>query len=159
MKIKILAIGKLKDKYLIEGCSDYIKRLSKYVTLQIEEINDLPTPENASETLKENIKEKECDKILNKIKSTDYVVLLDLGKESMTSLNLAKQLNKWFVKGGSEIVFVIGGSLGLSQKMKERGNDVLSLSNLTFTHGFARLLLLEQIYRSFKINNNEPYNK
>ena len=159
MKIRILAVGKLKDNYLVEGCLDYLKRLRKFADVTIEEFPDLPTIESPSEVVKETIREKECEKVLNKIKAKDYVVLLDLGGKELTSLDLSSELSKWFTRGGSEIVFVIGGSLGLSEEMKKRGNAVFTLSKLTFTHGFARLLLLEQIYRAFKIIHHEPYNK
>lgn len=159
MKIRILAIGKLKDAYLKEAAADYQKRLSKYVSVDIEEFPDLPITENPSSTVKEEIKTKECAKMLLKIKPRDYVVLLDLGAEQMSSEALSKRMEKWFMIGGSEITFVIGGSLGLSEEMKKRGNVTLTLSELTFTHGFARVILLEQLYRSFKILRNEPYNK
>lgn len=159
MKIRLLVIGKLKDAYLRDAYKDYAKRLGKYVTLECEEFPDLATIENPSTTQKEEIKNKECAKVLAKIKPRDYVVLLDLGAKQFSSEELANQLEKWFVSGGSEVTFVIGGSTGLSQAMKQRGNAVLSLSELTFTHGFTRVILLEQLYRSFKILHHEPYNK
>ncbi len=159
MKIRILAIGKLKDSYLKEAAADYTKRLRKYADIDIEEFADLPTVENPSSTVKEEIKSKECAKMLLKIRPRDYVVLLDLGAKQLTSEALSKQMEKWFTLGGSEITFVIGGSLGLSEEMKKRGNAILTLSELTFTHGFARVILLEQLYRSFKILHHEPYNK
>ncbi len=159
MRIRILAIGKLKDAYLKDAAADYQKRLNKYVNVDIEEFSDLPIMENPSFVIKEEIKTKECAKVLLKIKPRDYVVLLDLGAKQMNSETLSKQMEKWFMLGGSEITFVIGGSLGLSEEMKKRGNATLTLSELTFTHGFARVILLEQLYRSFKILRNEPYNK
>ncbi len=159
MKIKIYAIGKLKDAYLREACGDFSKRLSKYADIEIIEFPDLPTIENPSKTQKEEIKERECARILQKLKPRDFVVLLDLGAKQMTSSALAETLDNWMVRGGSEVNFVIGGSLGLSEEMKKRGNAVLTLSELTFTHGFARVLLLEQLYRSFKILRHEPYDK
>ncbi len=159
MKIKIYAIGKLKDAYLREACGDFSKRLSKYADIEIIEFPDLPTIENPSKTQKEEIKERECARILQKLKPRDFVVLLDLGAKQMTSAALSETLDNWMVRGGSEVNFVIGGSLGLSEEMKKRGNAVLTLSELTFTHGFARVLLLEQLYRSFKILRHEPYDK
>ncbi len=159
MKLKIYAIGKLKDAYLREACADFSKRLSKYADIEIIEFPDLPTVENPSQTQREEIKEKECARILQKLKPRDFVVLLDLGAKQMTSSLLADSLSDWFIKGGSEVNFVIGGSLGLSEEMKKRGNAVLTLSKLTFTHGFARVILLEQLYRSFKILRHEPYDK
>lgn len=159
MKIKIYAIGKLKDAYLREACGDFSKRLRKYADIEIIEFPDLPTIENPSKTQKEEIKERECARILQKLKPRDFVVLLDLGGKQMTSFALSETLDNWMVRGGSEVNFVIGGSLGLSEEMKKRGNAVLTLSELTFTHGFARVLLLEQLYRSFKILRHEPYDK
>lgn len=159
MKIKIYAIGKLKDAYLREACGDFSKRLGKYADIEIIEFPDLPTIENPSKTQKEEIKERECARILQKLKPRDFVVLLDLGGKQMTSFALSETLDNWMVRGGSEVNFIIGGSLGLSEEMKKRGNAVLTLSELTFTHGFARVLLLEQLYRSFKILRHEPYDK
>ena len=159
MKIKIYAIGKLKDAYLREACADFSKRLRKYADIEIIEFPDLPTIENPSKTQKEEIKERECARILQKLKPRDFVILLDLGAKQMTSALLADTLNNWFIRGGSEVHFVIGGSLGLSEDMKKRGNATLTLSELTFTHGFARIILLEQLYRSFKILRHEPYDK
>lgn len=159
MKIRVLAVGKLKDSYLVDACEDYLKRLRKYCSITIEEFPDLPTFDKDGETLKEDVRHKECEKMLSRIKPRDYVVILDLGSEEMSSESLAKEVEKWFSRGGSEITFVIGGSLGLSQEMKKRGNATLTLSKLTFTHGFARAILLEQIYRSFKILHHEPYSK
>lgn len=159
MKIRIMAIGKLKDPYLRDACADYQNRLGKYADIEIDEFPDLPTGDNPSETAKEETRRKECAKLLLKIKPRDFVVLLDLGSKQMDSRQLSKTVEKWFSIGGSEITFVIGGSLGLSEEMKKRGNATLTLSELTFTHGFARVLLLEQLYRSFKIMKNEPYDK
>ncbi len=159
MKIKIYAIGKLKDQYLREACADFSKRLSKYADIEIIEFPDLPIVENPSKTQIEEIKEKECARILQKLKPRDFVVLLDLKNKQMTSSELANSLSSWFTKGGSEVSFIIGGSLGISDSVKKRGNAVLTLSELTFTHGFARVLLLEQLYRSFKILRHEPYDK
>lgn len=159
MKIRILAVGRLKEKYLLAMEEEYLKRLSGYCNVVIEEINDLPTPENASPKLNEEIKSKEDSKILAKLKPTDFVVLLDLGGKELTSTELSSELDSWFTRGGANLTFVIGGSLGLSQEMKGRGNAVLTLSRLTFTHQMSRLILLEQLYRSFRILHHEPYDK
>ncbi len=159
MKIRILAVGHLKEAYWKAAEAEYLKRLSSYASVTVEEFDDLPTPASASPTFSEEIKEKEDAKILFKLKSSDFVVLLDLGKEEVDSLSLAKRLADWERKSESNLTFVIGGSLGLSQSLKKRGNASLTLSKLTFTHQMARVILLEQLYRSYKILNNEPYHK
>lgn len=159
MKIRIFSIGKLKDSYLREASNDFSKRLSKYVTLEIEEFPDYATKESPSVKEKEDIKEREAKNVLAKIKPRDYVILLDLGGKQFGSEELSTKLEKWLEIGGAEITFVIGGSSGLSESLRKRGNAVLTLSELTFTHGFTRVILLEQLYRSFKIIHHEPYNK
>lgn len=159
MKIRIIAIGKLKEAYWREAQNEYLKRLSQYAKIELIECNDFPSKENASAKEEEEVKNKEGKEVLDKIKKNEYVVLLDLGKEEPTSLTLARKLDRWMQLGGASITFVIGGSLGLSESLRERGNDVLTLSQLTFTHQMTRVILLEAIYRSFKILNNEPYHK
>lgn len=159
MKIRIIAIGKLKEPYWREAQNEYLKRLSPYAKVELIECNDFPSKENASAKEEEEVKNKEGKEVLDKIKKNEYVVLLDLGKEEPTSLTLARKLDRWMQLGGASITFVIGGSLGLSESLRERGNDVLTLSQLTFTHQMTRVILLEAIYRSFKILNNEPYHK
>lgn len=159
MKIRIIAIGKLKEPYWREAQNEYLKRLSPYAKVELIECNDFPSKENASAKEEEEVKNKEGKEVLDKIKKNEYVVLLDLGKEEPTSLTLAKKFDRWMQLGGASITFVIGGSLGLSESLRERGNDVLTLSQLTFTHQMTRVILLEAIYRSFKISNNEPYHK
>lgn len=159
MKIRIIAIGKLKEPYWREAQNEYLKRLSPYAKIELIECNDFHSKENASAKEEEEVKNKEGKEVLDKIKKNEYVVLLDLGKEEPTSLTLARKLDRWMQLGGASITFVIGGSLGLSESLRERGNDVLTLSQLTFTHQMTRVILLEAIYRSFKILNNEPYHK
>lgn len=159
MKIRIITIGKLKESYWKTAESEYLKRLSPYAKMEIVEVNDLPNKENASPKEEEEVKNKEGKEVLAKLKKNDYVILLDLGKEEPTSPILAKNLNKWMQLGGASITFVIGGSLGLSNELRERGNASLTLSQLTYTHQMTRIILLEAIYRSFKILNNEPYHK
>lgn len=159
MKIKVYCIGKIKEQYLKLGIDEYKKRLSAYTTLEIVEVNDEPVKENPSQAEIDIVKEKECDKVLKLLKPNEYLITLDLVKNQPDSLEFAKFLTKSLERGGSAISFVIGGSYGLSSKIKERANDSICLSNLTFLHQMTRLILLEQIYRAFKINNNEVYHK
>ena len=159
MKIRLLVVGHLKETYWKEAQNEYLKRLTPYAKVDIEEVDDLPSSKDDSPAEMEEVKNKENAKLLSKIKPNDYVVLLDLGKEQLDSVELSSRLEKWMRDGGSSITFVIGGSLGLSAEMRKRGNATLTLSKLTFTHQMTRVILLEQIYRSFKILRNEPYHK
>jgi len=158
MKIKIIAVGKIKEKYLIDGIKEYSKRISRYCKLEIIEVSDEKAPENLSEKEEEIIKDKEGEKILSKI-NNEYVIALAIEGKSYNSISLSNMINHVFSYESSDIIFIIGGSLGLSKKVYERANSLLSFSSLTFPHQLMRLVLLEQIYRTFKINNNEPYNK
>ena len=159
MKIRLLVVGHLKETYWKEAQNEYLKRLTLYANVTIEEVDDLPSSKDDSPAEMEEVKKKENAKLLSKIKPSDYVVLLDLGKEQPDSVELSSRLEKWMRDGGSSITFVIGGSLGLSNEMRKRGNASFTLSKLTFTHQMTRVILLEQIYRSFKILRNEPYHK
>ena len=159
MKIRLLVVGHLKETYWKEAQNEYLKRLTPYAKVDIEEVDDLPSSKDDSPAEMEEVKNKENAKLLSKIKPNDYVVLLDLGKEQPDSVELSSRLEKWMRDGGSSITFVIGGSLGLSAEMRKRGNATLTLSKLTFTHQMTRVILLEHIYRSFKILRNEPYHK
>lgn len=159
MKIKIYAIGKIKEQYLKLGIEEYKKRVSAYANIEIIEVGDESVKENPSQAEIEIVKNKECDKVLKLLKPSDYLITLDLTKNQPDSMQFASFLQKSFEKGGSAISFVIGGSYGLSKAIKQRANDTICLSNLTFLHQMTRLILLEQIYRAFKINNNEVYHK
>ena len=159
MKIKIYAIGKIKEQYLKLGIEEYKKRISNYATVEIIEVGDEPVKENPSQAEIEIVKSKECDKVLKLLKPNDYLITLDLTKNQPDSIQFASFLKKSLEKGGSTVSFVIGGSYGLSNAIKQRANDTICLSNLTFLHQMTRLILLEQIYRAFKINNNEVYHK
>ena len=159
MKIRILAVGHLKETYWRDSQSEYLKRLTPYAKVDIEEVDDLPSKKGDSAAMMEEVKNKENEKILAKIKPNEFVVLLDLGKDQPDSVELSSRIDKCMKDGGSSITFVIGGSLGLSSEMRKRGNASLTLSKLTFTHQMTRIILLEQIYRSFKILHNEPYHK
>lgn len=160
MKIKIVAVGKIKEQYYKEMINEYTKRLSKYCRVEIEECLDESIPKNSSAAIENVVKEKEGIKLLNKIRDNEYVILLDLhGNDKYDSITFARYFDKLMTDGNSVITFVIGGSLGLSEDVKNRANKRISLSKFTFTHQMTRIILLEQIYRSFKILNNETYHK
>ncbi|HRX92427.1 MAG TPA: 23S rRNA (pseudouridine(1915)-N(3))-methyltransferase RlmH [Candidatus Izemoplasmatales bacterium] len=158
MKIKILAVGKIKERYLQEGINDYGKRLSHYVTLEFIEVKDLKAPENLSVSDKEIIKNKEGENLLKRI-GNEYVIALCIDGQEHDSISLANKIQDIFNNNSSDITFVIGGSLGLSDEVIKRANEAISFSKMTFPHQLMRLILLEQLYRAFKINNNEPYHK
>ena len=159
MNISIITVGKLKEKYLKEGINEYLKRLSKYAKVEIIEVADEKAPENLSEREAEMVKDKEGQGILKYIKDNMYVVALDIKGKQLSSEELADFLNQRAVLGESNIAFVIGGSLGLSQLVLNRANYKLSFSKMTFPHQLMRLILLEQIYRGFRIIKGEPYHK
>lgn len=151
--IKIVCVGKVKDQNLNNLINDYTKRIKKYHKLEIIEVKDEPIIQDDKIVL-----EKEADRVLEKINNDEYVILLDLHGKSIDSISLSNKIDKLFVTY-SKITFVIGGSLGLSDKLRKRSNEAIKLSDLTFLHQMTRLILLEQIYRSFKIVNNETYHK
>jgi 23S rRNA (pseudouridine1915-N3)-methyltransferase len=159
MKIRILTIGKIKEVYLKSGIDEYLKRLKPYTQIEIVEVMDEPIPDNPNSGEIEIAKNKEGQKLLKYLKSTDYVISLDLDKKQLKSEEFAGFLEEKFIKGNSQINFLIGGSYGLSDELKQRANDSISLSKMTFTHQMTRLILLEQIYRAFKINRHETYHK
>ena len=159
MKIKIYAIGHLKEAYLKQGINEYLERLKPYTQVEIIEVNDESVMNNPSNKEIENIKNKEGQKIVKLLKNDEYVIGLDLVNKQPTSPEFAKYLEEKFVLGGANLSFVIGGSYGLSDELKKRCNDRIGLSNMTFLHQMTRLILLEQIYRAFKINRNEVYHK
>mgnify|MGYP003289569678 CR=1 FL=1 len=158
IKIKLLTIGNLKEKYLTAMQEEYLKRLSNYAKVTIieekeEKSNDI------NESIINQILNKEGDRLLGKIDDNDYVVLLDLHGKQIDSLDFAKLIDNKMTNGYSSFAFVIGGSYGVSDSLRKRANTKLSLSLMTFTHQFTRIIILEQIYRAFKINNNEVYHK
>lgn len=159
MKITIISVGKLKETYLLDGIKEYSKRLSKYT--QIEEIvlNDEPIPNKSSDALNLQIKEKEGKKIVNSIPSKSYVIALDLKGTMLTSEQLASKILDIQAYNSSHITFIIGGSLGLSCEVISKSDFRLCFSKMTFPHQLMKLILFEQIYRAFKINNNETYHK
>ncbi|WP_134702345.1 23S rRNA (pseudouridine(1915)-N(3))-methyltransferase RlmH [Ammoniphilus sp. YIM 78166] len=159
MHISILSVGKLKEKYLKMGIDEYAKRLTPYAKLQLIEVPDEKAPENLSEAEMVQVKEKEGEKILAQIKPDTHVIALAIEGEMWSSEKLANQLDQLATYGKSSIAFIIGGSLGLSSSVLQRSNQQISLSKMTFPHQVVRLILLEQIYRGFKINRGEPYHK
>ncbi|WP_027415045.1 23S rRNA (pseudouridine(1915)-N(3))-methyltransferase RlmH [Aneurinibacillus terranovensis] len=159
MHISIVAVGKLKEKYLKMGIEEYSKRLSAYAKVDMIEVTDEKAPENLSLADMERVKEKEGVRILSALKPDQHVVALAIQADMWSSEKLARQLDQWATYGKSSIAFVIGGSLGLSEAVMKRANEYLSFSRMTFPHQLVRLILLEQVYRGFKINRGEPYHK
>ena len=159
MKIKIYAIGHLKEAYLKQGINEYLERLKPYTQVEIVEVNDESIIANPSPKEIEIAKDKEGQRVIKLLKDNEYLIGLDLVKKQPNSEEFAKYLEDKFVLGGSNVSFVIGGSYGLSDELKKRCQDRIGLSNMTFLHQMTRLILLEQIYRAFKINRNEVYHK
>ena len=144
--IKIICVGKLKEDYLKDGVNDYLKRLSKYHKVELIEVKD------------SNI-EEESTEIKKYIKENDYVISMAINSKEYSSVELSQRINSLFINGRSSIVFIIGGSDGIEKSILDNSNELISFSKLTFPHGLFRLILLEQLYRSFKIINNETYHK
>ena len=157
--IKVIAVGKIKEKYLEDAIKEYSKRLSGFTKLNIIQVPDEKTPDNASESLENQIKDKEGKRILENIADKDFVITLEVKGKKLSSEALAEYLENLWVRGHSDIVFVIGGSLGLSIDVSNRADYKLSFSDMTFPHQLMRVILLEQIYRAYRIKNNEPYHK
>ena len=158
MKIKIYAIGKVKDFYKL-GCDEYLKRLSSYVKIEVIELKDESLSEKPHDSEIKKAIEIEGKRVLSQIKDNEYLISLDLNKKEMGSVEFSKYLSNKLESNRSSVSFVIGGSYGLSDELKNRTNDSISLGKMTFPHQLARLILLEQIYRAFKILNNETYHK
>ena len=159
MNIKIISVGKLKEKYLVQGINEYVKRLGAYAKIQLVEVPDEKAPENLSDAQMMQVKEKEGERILAKIREQDYVFALAIEGVNPTSEAFAKQISQLRVQGKSSFVFVIGGSLGLSPAVIKRSDTQISFGKMTYPHQLMRLILVEQIYRAFRINNGEPYHK
>ncbi|MDT2763573.1 23S rRNA (pseudouridine(1915)-N(3))-methyltransferase RlmH [Enterococcus asini] len=159
MNIKLITVGKLKEKYLVQGINEYVKRLGAYGKIQIIEVPDEKAPENLSEAQMIQVKEKEGDRILGKIKDGEYVFALAIEGKNPSSEAFAKQLEQLQIQGKSQFVFIIGGSLGLSQAVMQRSNTQISFGKMTYPHQLMRLILVEQIYRAMRINHGEPYHK
>ena len=159
MNINIVCVGKIKEKYLKLGIDEFKKRLSKYCKLDVIELDDEKAPENLSDKEMLMIKDKEGKKIISKVKAHSYVIALAIDGKNLSSEELADTMSKLAVRGSSHITFIIGGSLGLSDEVLSRADYKLSFSKMTFPHQLMRLILLEQVYRAYRINNGEPYHK
>ncbi|SDB18201.1 23S rRNA (pseudouridine(1915)-N(3))-methyltransferase RlmH [Eubacterium oxidoreducens] len=159
MKIDICCVGKIKEAYYKDAIKEYVKRLSRYTTLNILEVADEKTPDGISETAQIQIKDKEGERLMSKIKEEAYVIALAIDGTKKSSEKMARDLERLTIEGKSHIQFVIGGSLGLSNQVLKRADAKLSFSDLTFPHQLMRVILLEQIYRSFRIIHHEPYHK
>lgn len=159
MKISIACVGKIKEKFYKDAISEYEKRLSRYCRLEFLEVADEKTPDGASEALEEQIKQKEAGRLLEKIREDAFVCTLEIEGKRLTSEGFARWVEGLTVRGTSHIVFVIGGSLGLHESLRKRADMALSFSDMTFPHQLMRVILLEQIYRGFRIIHGEPYHK
>ena len=159
MKITILTVGKIKEKYLKDAIAEYSKRLSRYCRLEIIEVADEKTPDNASETVEDAIRSKEAERILKYVKEDAYIITLEIGGKQLASEELAEKIEKLGIQGNSHIIFIIGGSIGLGKEVLEKSDFALIFSRMTFPHQLMRVILLEQIYRSYRIINGEPYHK
>ena len=158
MKISLVCVGKIKEKYLTEGIAEFTKRLTPYCKLETIAISEEKMPDNPSPAEKEQVLAKETERLINAIPANAYVVLLDLQGKEITSPQLAKLFDGWALAGKSHIAFVIGGAFGYTDDLRRRADMRWSFSKLTFTHQMIRLLLVEQIYRAFKISRGEKYN-
>ncbi|MCU9613454.1 23S rRNA (pseudouridine(1915)-N(3))-methyltransferase RlmH [Caldibacillus lycopersici] len=159
MRISIVSVGKLKEKYLKQGIDEYLKRMSAYAKVEIIEVPDEKAPENMSEAEMQEVKRKEGERILSHISQDSYVITLEIGGKLLSSEQLAEKIDELATYGKSKIAFIIGGSLGISNEVQKRSDFALSFSKMTFPHQLMRLILLEQVYRSFRINRGEPYHK
>lgn len=159
MRIKIICVGRVKEKFYCEAIAEYEKRLSKYCKLEIIEVADEKTPDKASPVEEEQIKEKEARRILSKLRDDEYLSTLEIAGRKFTSTGFAEWMEKSAIDGRSSLVFAIGGSLGLHETILRRSNQAISFSDMTFPHQLMRVILTEQIYRAFRIIANEPYHK
>ena len=159
MRITLITVGKIKEKFYQDAISEYAKRLSRYCKLDVIQVTDEKTPDGASEALETQIKEKEGKRILENIKDGSFVIALAIDGAMLDSVELAGKIEKWGISGVSQLVFIIGGSLGLSPQVVARANFKLSFSPMTFPHQLARVMLLEQTYRAMKIAAGERYHK
>ncbi len=159
MKITLITVGKIKEKYLRDAIAEYSKRLSRYCKLEVVEVADEKTPDNASETVGNAIREKEAERILKYIKEDAYIITLEINGRQLSSEELAEKIEKLGIQGISHIIFIIGGSIGLGKAVLDKSDFALSFSKMTFPHQLMRVILLEQVYRSYRIINGEPYHK
>ena len=159
MKITLITVGKIKEKYLKDAIAEYSKRLSRYCKLEIIEVTDEKTPDHASESVEDAIRSKEAERIQKYIKEDAYIITLEIGGKQLASEELAEKIDKLGIQGVSHIIFIIGGSIGLGREVLSRSDYALSFSKMTFPHQLMRVILLKQIYRSYRIINGEPYHK
>lgn len=159
MRITILCVGKIKEKFYRDAIAEFEKRLGRYCRLEILEVADEQTPEGASPALEEQIREKEGARILSKIREGQFVCTLEIQGKKMTSEQFASFLEQTAMEEKGQIIFVIGGSLGLSKSVRQRSDLAVSFSDMTFPHQLMRVILCEQIYRGFRISRGEPYHK
>ena len=159
MKITVLCVGKVKEKFFTDAIKEYSKRLSRYCKLEIVEVADEKTPDGASELVVSQIKEKEAERMEKYLPDSAYVIALAIEGKKLTSEKLAEKIDSLGISGTSHLVFLIGGSLGMSDRLLKRADYLLSFSDMTFPHQLMRVILLEQIYRSYRIIHREPYHK
>ena len=159
MKITLICVGKIKEKFYRDALDEYTKRLSRYCKTGIIEVDDEECPEGASQAMEDAVRKKEGERIIKKIPSSAYVYALAIQGKKYDSVGFSEELNKLFVSGKSEICFIIGGSIGLSEEVLSKADSLLSFSDFTFPHQLMRVILAEQLYRSFRIMNHEPYHK
>ena len=159
MNVTLIVVGNNKEKFFREAVDEYSKRLSKFCKLNIIEVEDEETPASSSDSFDSQIKDKEGERILKKIPSSAFVFTLEIDGKKYDSVSFSRKIENLCITGNSHICFIIGGSLGLSDSVKKISNERISFSDMTFPHQLMRVILLEQVYRAFKIINNEPYHK
>lgn len=159
MKLTVIAVGKIKEKYLRDAVAEYSKRLSRYCKLEIIEVADEKTPDQAGGAVEDGIRAKEGERIMKHIRDDMYVITLEIGGKMLTSEEFAGRIEALGIQGKSSIAFVIGGSIGLGEEVLKRSDFALSFSKMTFPHQLMRVVLLEQVYRGYRIINGEPYHK
>ena len=159
MKITLITVGKIKEKYLKDAIAEYRKRLSKYCKLEIVEVADEKTPDQASENVERQIRQKEGERILRYVKDDAYVFTLEIGGTMLDSVAFAKKMETLGIQGKSHLIFIIGGSIGLGEEVLRRSDYALSFSKMTFPHQLMRVILLEQVYRGYRIIEGAPYHK
>ena len=159
MNINIVCVGKLKERYWIDAVTEYLKRLSRYCRMEIVELKEARLPDHASPAEEEQVKTVEGESILRSLSADSYVIALDVKGKQLSSEQLSEKIENLALEGRSTVDFIIGGSLGLSEAVRKRADFRLSFSAVTFPHQMMRVILLEQIYRAFKISRNEPYHK
>ena len=157
MKINVLAVGKIKEEFIRGGIDEFMKRLTRYAKVNIIEVDDEKIPNNASGADLDQVKEREADKLLKRLPPNTYVIVLAVQGKPLSSEDLSQTMQDLMNQGHSDITFIIGGAVGLHQKVVQKADFVLSLSGMTFTHQMIRMILLEQVYRAFKIMKGEPY--